>query len=122
MFRELDGFEELGGAAVEGFDAVGAGEDEPVVGAEAGEGGVQGSEGGGGSDFDGRDEDGGRAEGFEACGEIGGLLAGPGDENALVGQGWHFVGIVCLVPGGTSGVGIVTQGAARLGSAEVRGH
>jgi len=35
--------EELG-AAVEGFDGVGTGEDEPVVGAEAGEGGVEGGE------------------------------------------------------------------------------
>src|ERR1700679_1152870 len=35
--------EELGGAG-EGFDGVGAGKDEPVVGAEAGEGGVESSE------------------------------------------------------------------------------
>ncbi len=33
------------GAAVEGFDGVGTGEDEPVVGADGGEGGVEGSEG-----------------------------------------------------------------------------
>ncbi len=53
------------GAAMEGFDGVGAGEDEPVVGADSGEGGVEGVEGVGWGDFDGGDEDGRGAEGFE---------------------------------------------------------
>ena len=34
------------GTAMEGFDGVGAGEEKPVVGAEAGEGGVECGEGG----------------------------------------------------------------------------
>jgi len=75
--------------AVEGFDGIGAGEDEPVVGAEAGEGGVECGEGRGGDDFDGGDRFGGCAEGFELGGEIGGLVSGSGDEDSLVGQGWH---------------------------------
>ncbi len=84
--------EELG-AAVEGFDGVGAGEDEPVVGAEAGEGGVEGGEGGRGDDLDGGDEDGDCAEGFELGGELGGLVAGSGDQDAFVLEG-HLVVIV----------------------------
>ena len=70
--------EELG-AAVEGFDGVGAGEDEPVVGVKAGEGGVERGVGGGGSDLDGGDEDGDCAEGAEGFGEFGGLVGGAGD-------------------------------------------
>ena len=84
FFWQLGEVEELG-ATMEGFDGVGAGEDEPVVSAEAGEGGVEGSEGGWGDDLDGGDEDGGRAEGFELGGEVGGLVAGAGDEDAFVG-------------------------------------
>ena len=107
MLWELGEVEELG-AAMEGFDGVGAGEDKPVVtltsgGAEVGEGCVEGGEGGGGDDFDGGDYDGGGSEGFELGGEVGGLVAGSGDEDAFVGQdfvrGWHPVGIVCLARG-----------------------
>ena len=78
---------------MEGFDGVGAGEEEPVVGAEVGEGGVEGGEGVGWDDLDGGDEDGGRAEGFELGGEVGGLVAGSGDEDAFVFEG-HLVVIV----------------------------
>jgi hypothetical protein len=90
VFGELGEVEELG-AAMEGFDGVGAGEEEPVVGAEAGEGGVEGGKGCGGDDFDGGDEDGGRAECFELGGEVGGLVAGAGDEDAFVGEGQHWM-------------------------------
>src|SRR5437899_1005364 len=45
------------GSAVEGFDGVGAGEDEPVVGADGGEGGVERGEGFGWGELDGGDED-----------------------------------------------------------------
>ena len=45
----------------------------------------------GGDDFDGGDEDGGRAEGFELGGELGGLVAGSGDEDAFVGEGRHWM-------------------------------
>ena len=98
MFGELGEVEELG-PAVEGFDGVGAGEDEPVVGSKAGESGVECGEGGGRDDLDGGDSHGGRAEGFELGGEIGGLVAGSGDEDAFIGQGWHPVSIVCRAPG-----------------------
>src|SRR6202042_303049 len=64
---ELGEVEKLG-ATVKGFDGVGAGEDQPVVGAEAGEGGVEGGEGGRGGDLDGGDENGGGTEGFELGG------------------------------------------------------
>ncbi len=80
------------GSAVEGFDGVGAGEDEPVVGADGGEGGVEGVEGVGWGDLDGRDEDGRGAEGFELGGEFGGLGSGAGDEDAAVGER-HLVGL-----------------------------
>ena len=40
-------------------------------------------------DLDGGDEDGGRAEGFEPGGEVGGLMAGSGDEDAFTGER-HF--------------------------------
>ena len=56
------------GAAVEGFDGVGAGEDEPVVGADGGESCVEGVEGFGWGDLDGGDENGSGAEGLEAGG------------------------------------------------------
>jgi hypothetical protein len=98
VFGQLREVEELG-AAVEILDSIGAGEHEPVVGAEAGERGVKCGEGGGRNDLDGGDSHSGRAEGFELGGEIRGLVAGSGDEDAFVGQGWHPLGIVCLVPG-----------------------
>ncbi len=83
------------GAAVEGFEGVGAGEEEPVVGAEAGESGVERAEGGGRNDLDGGDENGGCAEGFELRGEFGGLMARSGDEDAFVGERRHCVILVC---------------------------
>jgi hypothetical protein len=58
------------GAAMEGVDGVGGGEDEPVVCREAGEGGVEGAVGGGRGDLDGGDEDGSCAEGFELSGQL----------------------------------------------------
>lgn len=64
---ELSEVVELG-SAVKGFDGVGAGKEEPIVGAEAGEGGVESAEGGGWDDLYGGDENGGRAEGFELRG------------------------------------------------------
>ena len=85
MSGELGEALELG-TAVEGFDGVGAGEDEPVVGAETGEGGVEWGVGFGRGDLDSGDEDGGRAEGFELSGEVGGLVAGSRDEDAFVEQ------------------------------------
>jgi hypothetical protein len=80
--------------AVEGFDGVGTGEEEPVValaagGVELSEGGVEGGVGCGRDDLDGGDEDGGRAESFELGGEIGGLVAGSGDEDAFASEGQH---------------------------------
>jgi hypothetical protein len=57
-----------GEAAVEGFDGVGAGEEEPVEAVEVGEGGVEGGEGGGVGELDGGDEDGIEAEGAELVG------------------------------------------------------
>jgi hypothetical protein len=81
------------GSTVEGFDCVRAGEDEPVVGAEAGQGSVEGGEGDGRRDLNGGDEDSGRSEGFELSGEFGGLVASSGDEDAFVGEG-HQLGIV----------------------------
>jgi hypothetical protein len=98
VFGELREVEELR-PAVEGFDGVGAGEDKPVVGSKAGESSVKCGEGGGRNDLDGRDSHSGRPEGFELGGEIGRLVAGSGDEDAFIGQGWHPVGIVCLAPG-----------------------
>ena len=79
---------------MECVDGVGAGEEEPVVsiaseGVELGEGGVEWVVGFGGDDFDGGDEDRGSAEGFKLVGEVGGLMAGPGDEDALVVEGGH---------------------------------
>ena len=80
-------------ALVEDFDGVGAGEEEPVVGIELGEGSIEGGVGFGREDFDGGDEDGGRAKGFELGGEVGGLVAGSGYEDAFVFEG-HLVVIV----------------------------
>ncbi len=48
---------EVAGARGEGVDRVGGGEEEPVVRAQGGEGGVERAEGGGRGDLDGRDED-----------------------------------------------------------------
>jgi hypothetical protein len=81
---------------VEGFDGVGAGEEEPVValaagGVELGEGGVERSVGRRRDDLDGGNEDGGRAESFEVGGEVGGLVAGSGDEDAFVSEGKHWM-------------------------------
>ena len=72
---------------VEDFDGVGAGEEEPVVSVELGEGGVEGGVGCGGDDLDGGDEESGSAQGFELGGEAGGLMAGSGDEDAFVVKG-----------------------------------
>jgi hypothetical protein len=67
---------------VEGFDGVGAGEEEPVEGAQAGERGVKGAEGGGWGELDGGDEDGFEAVGADGVGEGRGLVGGAGDEDA----------------------------------------
>ena len=67
---------------MEGFNGVGAGEEEPVEAVEVGEGGVEGSEGGGVDDLDGGDEDGFGAEGAQVVGERRGLVGGAGDEDA----------------------------------------
>lgn len=98
FFGKLGDVVELS-AAVEGFDGVGAGEEKPVVRAEAGQCGVKSAEGGGGNDLDGGNEDGDRAEGFELSGEVGGLVAASRDEDAFVGESGHPVGIVCLATG-----------------------
>ncbi len=37
------------------------------------------------------DDDSGRAKSFELSGEVGGLVAGAGNEDADVGQGWHLL-------------------------------
>jgi hypothetical protein len=47
-------------------------------------------------------------------------VAGSGDEDAFVGQGWHPLGIVCLVTGSCGGE-IVTRGGAWVGFAEMLG-
>ena len=78
-----------GQALVEDLDGVGAGEEKPVEDADVGEGGVEWGVGCGGDDLDGGNGHGGRAEGFELGGEIGGLVAGSGDEDAFVGQALH---------------------------------
>ena len=80
-------------ALVKDFDGVGAGEEEPVVVFELGECGIEEGVGVWRDDFDGGDEDGGRAEGFELSGEVGGLVAGSGYEDAFVVEG-HLVVIV----------------------------
>ena len=80
-------------ALVEDFDGVGTGEEEPVVVFELGECGIEEGVGVWRDDFDGGDEDGGRAEGFELSGEVGGLVAGSGYEDAFVFEG-HLVVIV----------------------------
>jgi hypothetical protein len=92
VLGELGKAEQLG-PTVEGFDCVRAGEDEPIVSGEAGQGRVEGGEGDGWRDLNGGDEDSGRAEGFELSGEFGGLVAGSGDQDAFVGEG-HQLGIV----------------------------
>lgn len=74
------------GAAVEGVDGVGAGEDEPVVGTDGGERGVEGGEGFGRGELDGGDEDGRCAEGLELSSEGGGLLTSAGDEDPDLGE------------------------------------
>ena len=86
---KLGEVEELG-AAMEGFDGVGAGKDEPVIGAQAGQSGVKGGEGCGRGDLDCRNKDWGGSEGFELNGEFGGLMTGSRDQDALVGKGKHF--------------------------------
>ena len=55
-------------------------------------GGVEGSERGGGNDLDGGDEQRGCAEGFELGGEVGGLVAGSGYQDAFVLEGKHLDG------------------------------
>ena len=40
-------------------------------------------------DLDSRDEDRGRTDGFEPSSEVGGLLAGPRDEDAFILEGEH---------------------------------
>jgi len=70
---------------MEGFDGVGAGEEEPVVGGECGDGIVEGLEGGWGFKGDGGDEDGLDAERAQALGELRGLVGRAGDEDALQG-------------------------------------
>ncbi len=81
---------EAGHALVEDFDGVGAGKDEPVEGFQIGEGGVEGDAGLGWGDFDSGDEDRGRAEGFELGGEVGGLVAGSGDEDTDFSERVHW--------------------------------
>ena len=73
----------------EGFDGVGAGEEEPVEASllrrqgEGGERGVEGGEGGGVGEFDGGDEDGVDVVGAQGVGELGGLVGGAGYEDAV---------------------------------------
>jgi hypothetical protein len=84
------------------MDGVAAGEDDPVDRvirlAESLDCGIQGVEGGGRRDFDGRDEDGLGTEAFEGGGELGGLMAGSGDEDARRVQGGSLIdaGLCCL--------------------------
>ena len=77
---------------MEGFDGVGAGEEEPIESFVAGstetsDGGVECGEGRWRDDLDGGDEDGDCAESFELHGEFGGLTACAGDEDAFASQG-----------------------------------
>jgi hypothetical protein len=71
-----------GEAFGEGFYGVGAREQKPVEGFEAGDGGVEGSEGSGVGELDGGDEDGFETVRAEAFGEGRGLVRGAGDEDA----------------------------------------
>src|ERR1700738_5728326 len=64
------------GATMEGVDGVGAGEDEPIVGADGGTRGVERAEGLGRGEFDGGDQDRDCAEGFELTSQLRGLMAG----------------------------------------------
>jgi hypothetical protein len=78
---------------VEDLDGVDAGEEEPVECVELGEGGVERGVGFGRDDFDGGDEDGDGSEGFELEGEFGGLMSGAGYEDALLGEGRHWISL-----------------------------
>jgi hypothetical protein len=89
LFGKLGEMEELG-AAVEGVDGVGAGEEKPIVGAKASEGGIEGAEAGWGNDLYGGDKDGCSAESFKLNGELGGLVTGSGDEDAFVRESEHY--------------------------------
>src|SRR5271170_3894217 len=79
---------------VEDFDGVGAGEEEPAVVVESGEGAVEERVGFGWDDLDCGYEDGARAKGFELGGEVGGLVAGARDEDAFVFELEHLTTIV----------------------------
>jgi len=81
-------------AMVEDFDGVGAGEEEPAVVVELGEGAVEKRVGFGRDDLDRWYEDGARAKGFELGGEVGGLVAGACDEDAFVFELEHLTTIV----------------------------
>ena len=61
---------------VEDFNGVGAGEDEPVVGSKTGQGDIESGKRRRGGDFDGGNEDGDGASGFELRGEVGRLMGG----------------------------------------------
>jgi len=81
-------------AMVKDFDGVGAGEDEPAVVVEAGEGVVEERVGFGRGDLDRGYEDGVRAKGFELGGEVRGLVACARDEDAFVFELEHLTTIV----------------------------
>ncbi len=71
-----------GSSAGEGFDGVGASEEQPVVGVEFVEGFVEGGPGGGRGQLYGGDEDGVGTEGAEMVGEFRALIRGAGDQDA----------------------------------------
>jgi len=104
---------------VEGFDGVGAGEEEPVELVECGDGGVEGLEGGGVFEGDGGDEDGLGAEGTQAVSEVRGLVRRAGDEDAL--HCWLMISEPRSRPNG-SGRSSTTDWAAGPSTAHVSRH
>ena len=76
-----------GGAFDERVDGVGAGEDEPVVGVEVAEGGIERIVAGWRLDFEDGDFDGFGSGGAKTFAEFAGLVSGAGDEDAFVGEG-----------------------------------
>lgn len=75
---------EVSEAAVEGFDGIGAGEEQPVKALEMAERAVERGKRGGFGKFDGGNKDGLGAEGAQVVGERRGLVGRAGDEDA----GW----------------------------------
>ncbi len=92
MFQASARDAKLAEALPHGFDAVDAGENEPVVSFEIAQGVVEEREGLRLADFDEWNFDDTGAQAAQAGGEAAGLMAGASDENAGSGEGVGFVG------------------------------